>query len=411
MLVKVRDSDPSRLSSTERIVVDWLMTWRGSRALSGLASIGPRGTDMIVWTPKTCVLVLIRGLTERMVGTLNCGQDQPWTIDGSAATLEAGEKDRTPLDDLVDRADDVEQKLRAIPNLADTNITGVVLVVPQLGSRLKLAKGELPQGTDVLLGDGPSSLRNYINRTTSGSPDIWDAGRVEQAVAALGIRPAVTASELMSEGFPAARAAKPVASSPAGARNDRNRSAGAPIPAPIGSSGSRAAFGSGHRPSSTASTPSFGFATTGQPPPFHTRTIDPNLPQPYAVPFERPTRTPNRMAAFVPIAAILACLVVVLTVVSMCGPNNQNTGGSSKPSPTSIAPTPVAPPAPSFSPVAPTPPPAATEPPPPPPNPGPPPPPPPAAAPAPPRARPTPPEPIIPPDVPEAACYPFQPDC
>ncbi|MTJ62937.1 hypothetical protein [Nocardia seriolae] len=199
MLVKVRNDDPSRLSSTERTVVNWLKSWSGPHAVPGIAVVQCQDADVVVWTPQTCVVVGVHGFTERVAGTLSCAQDQPWTVDGKPAPLEG---DADPLERVRRQTVDLAGQLRAAPGREHVPVSGLVLLVPQLGSRVKLEKGALPAGIDVLIGDGPSSLRAYFTTLAEGAPASWDAAQVGQALGALGFAAAASFSDLVTEGFP-----------------------------------------------------------------------------------------------------------------------------------------------------------------------------------------------------------------
>lgn len=141
MLVKVRNDDPSRLSSTERTVVNWLKSWSGPHAVPGIAVVQCQDADVVVWTPQTCVVVGVHGFTERVAGTLSCAQDQPWTVDGKPAPLEG---DADPLERVRRQTVDLAGQLRAAPGREHVPVSGLVLLVPQLGSRVKLEKGRCP---------------------------------------------------------------------------------------------------------------------------------------------------------------------------------------------------------------------------------------------------------------------------
>ncbi|MFD7845512.1 hypothetical protein ACFV4K_21565 [Nocardia sp. NPDC059764] len=199
MLVKVRNDDPSRLSSTERTVVNWLKSWSGPHAVPGIAVVQCQDADVVVWTPQTCVVVGVHGFTERVTGTLSCAQDEPWTVDGEPAPIDG---DGDPLDGVHRQTMDLAGQLRSAPGRETVPVSGLVLLVPQLGSRVKLEKGDLPTGIDVLIGDGPSSLRAYFTSLAEGAPASWDAAQVGQALGALGFAAAATYSDLVSEGFP-----------------------------------------------------------------------------------------------------------------------------------------------------------------------------------------------------------------
>ncbi|MFJ1455134.1 hypothetical protein [Nocardia sp. N2S4-5] len=246
MLVKVRNDDPSRLSSTERTVVNWLKSWTGSHALSGIAVVKAHGADLIVWTPRACVVVVVKGFTERRNGPLTVADTAPWTIDGHIAPLEGVQTGTEPMDELRTRTTEIERVLRAAPGRQHVAVMGVVLVIPHLGTRVSLEKGALAPGLDVVVGDGPSSLRAYFTQLTGANeaeggagtvqprPDAWDAAQVSQALGALGFAAAATYSDLVAEGFPPPRGDR--TGGPSGAQTaaaaQAPASAGTPAPAP-----------------------------------------------------------------------------------------------------------------------------------------------------------------------------------
>jgi len=342
MLVKVRGDDPSRLSSTERTVVNWLKSWTGPHALPGIAVVKSRGADVVVWTPRTCVVVVVKGFTERVNGALRCSEAEPWTIDGAPAPLEDGQDGTGPMSEVLTRTGELERELRAAPGRESVGVMGIVLVIPQLGTRITLEKGALPPGIDVVVGDGPSSLRAYFTRITGGgagvhpaAADSWDAAQVGQALGALGFAAAATYSDLIAEGFPAPRepvAPQPPAVSPIPASvpvasphrptpppprhvSEREFAASAPHVAPPQQA---AAMSSG----SPTGSPEFGRAQPYQ-----------ATPQPYSVPFDpRPApppprrRTPgNRRNRSIAPLILLAFLVVVLAVAAMCSGGGTST--------------------------------------------------------------------------------------
>ncbi|RDI50801.1 hypothetical protein DFR68_105278 [Nocardia mexicana] len=261
--MKVRNDDPSRLSSTERTVVNWLKSWTGAHALSGIAVVKAHGADMIVWTPTTCVVVVVKGFTERMNGALNAADTAPWTVDGHIAPLEGVQDGTEPMAEVRARTAEIAHLLRGAPGREQVAVMGIVLVIPQLGTRVSLEKGHLPEGLDVVVGDGPSSLRAYFTRISGGGdsgttgeaapagpapgdPATWDAAQVSQALGALGFAAAATYSDLTAEGFPPPRGDRtrshpapeapvpPVTAAPPGAPPSTPPGSGAPIPPPPG---------------------------------------------------------------------------------------------------------------------------------------------------------------------------------
>ncbi|MCM6776704.1 hypothetical protein NDR87_22530 [Nocardia sp. CDC159] len=362
MLVKVRNDDPSRLSATERTVVNWLKSWTGAHALPGIAVVKAGGADAIVWTPKICVAMTVKGFTERINGALHVAADAPWTIDDRVAPLEGTENGTEAMAEIRARTDEIQRLLRAAPGREDVGVMGIVLVIPQLGTRVSLEKGELPADIDVVVGDGPSSLRSYFTRITADAPDSWNAAQVGQALGALGFAAAATYSDLTTEGFPAPRAdrtpPRPATDRPAPVTAPQPAANPAPIPAPtaaapIPAGGAPVPPPSGAPippptaptanpgvpippPSNTPRGPQPGAREFAAPPPGPAPTPQftpnphpyPPTPQPYSVPFDpRPPQPPRRRGRGIAPLVILAFLVILLATAALCS------GGANKPAP------------------------------------------------------------------------------
>ena len=356
MLVKVRGDDPSRLSSTERTVVNWLKSWTGAHALPGIAIVKSDSADVIVWTPKTCVVVVLKGFTERVNGTLVCAATEPWTIDGRVAPLEGVQSGTEPMEEVNTRTRGLEHELRSAPGRESVAVTGIVLVIPQLGTRIALEKGPLPSGIDVVVGDGPSSLRAYFNRiagdesgTNPPPAATWDAAQVGQALGTLGFAAAATYSDLIAEGFPAPSAdrgrsrepAPAVTAQPAPAASTPSGPAVPVSPVPLTGSAPRPRPQQPPPPQQPMPrqqqqqpgppreyAPSPGSPQNRPPRQQEQRQREsfaaappyPNQAQPYSVPFDpRPEPEPPRRRGrgVVPLV-LLAFLVIVLVVAATC---------------------------------------------------------------------------------------------
>lgn len=368
MLVKVRNDDPSRLSNSERTVANWLKTWTGANALPGVAVVAAGAADVLVWTPKTCVVVVIKDFTERVSGTLTVSGYRPWTVGDGVAPLTGTEAGTEPMTEIRARTGEVAEVLRGAPGRERVAVTGLVLVMPQLGSRLTLERGDLPDGIDVVLGDGPAALRNYFTTITADAPDTWDATQVGQALGTLGFAAAATHSDLTNDGFPArlvrtpppprpAPAPAPAAAPIPGTRPPADRppapvtggpvSMARPAPGPgqpppqpgsMIQPGSMPAPGSapppGPRPGPAPQMPPGGPGTPGGPP-AATRAAAGYAPtsQPYSVPFDpRPPQPPRRRRRSLVPLVLLGVLVVVLAAAAMCtagggGSDDEPAGG------------------------------------------------------------------------------------
>ncbi|WP_062997600.1 hypothetical protein [Nocardia mikamii] len=338
MLVKVRNDDPSRLSNSERTVANWLKTWTGAHALPGIAVVAAGAADAIVWTPKTCVVVVIKDFTERASGTLTVSGYRPWTIGDRIAPLAGTEAGTEPMTEIRARTGEIAELLRGAPGRERVGVTGMVLVMPQLSSRVSLEQGDLPDGIDVVLGDGPAALRNYFTRITADAPDTWNAAQVGQALAALGFAAAASHSDLTAEGFPARLEHTPPPPNPVPSRGPKPP-AGAPLPGagPAGAplAASAAPMSPGGAPVSMARpSPAAQPAPGTVPQPVAASGYGPGGPaqpgpapaygqnqQPYSVPFDpRPPAAPprrNRNRGLVPLV-LLGVLVVVLALAAMC---------------------------------------------------------------------------------------------
>lgn len=332
MLVKVRNDDPSRLSNSERTVANWLKTWTGAHGLPGIAVVAAGAADVIVWTPKTCVVIVIKDFTERASGTLAVSGYRPWTIDERIAPLTGTEAGTEPMTEIRARTGEIAELLRGAPGRERVGVTGMVLVMPQLGSRVTLEQGELPDGIDVVLGDGPAALRAYFTRITADAPDTWDATQVGQALGTLGFAAAATHSDLTAEGFPARLDRTPPPADPVPSARPPRVPAGAPLPgagpapasAPISAGGApvsmarpQPAAPPGPVPQPVSATATSGFGpgapATGPQPTYG------GSAQPYSVPFDpRPPAPPRRRNRGVVPLILLALLVVVLGLAAMC---------------------------------------------------------------------------------------------
>jgi hypothetical protein len=176
-------------------VFDCFVPSRNQREISNQA-------DVIVWTPQTCVVIEVKGLTEQAGGELAYSANGQWTLDGRPAPLQLERNDDTPLDQVRESMSDLKHLFDHAIGRAQF-VAGMVLVLPQRDSHITLVQKPLPNGMHVLLGDGPESLRGYFTGAATGPTTQWDAQRVQQAFAALDLNINMpTLNELVSEGFP-----------------------------------------------------------------------------------------------------------------------------------------------------------------------------------------------------------------
>ncbi|MFJ4657400.1 nuclease-related domain-containing protein [Nocardia sp. NPDC088792] len=205
MLVRVQNTAGSH---AEKVLIDWLRTWKGSSDPKGVATVncslfhGDRlyPFDAVVWTPTSCVVIEAEELTERMDGELQVPVNGPWRIGDRIINFEGGDK-RTPLDRSRDHTFALQNWL-AERGLGQRVIHGVVLVVPQPGSNIQVRQMWTDPSFQVLLGDDPRRMRDHFVSLLSRGRPQWSANDVAWAFRGLGILPYLPApQDLLNEGF------------------------------------------------------------------------------------------------------------------------------------------------------------------------------------------------------------------
>ncbi|WP_433579594.1 hypothetical protein [Nocardia brasiliensis] len=199
----------------QRLVIDWLHTWTGPYLIPGVAISNyslPEGpaTDLLVITPNACIAIAVEGMLLKESGTLRCPAEERWQLtgfDGDPVRVPAG--DPNPLPRVRAAMDSLAQHLASAADI-DTNVTGLVLVLPQVGTAVTADPGgPLPAGIEVLAGE-LRELRGWF-RTTARREIAWTAEQVRAALAALHFADAVTVAQLAAEGFRSAEADRPPA--------------------------------------------------------------------------------------------------------------------------------------------------------------------------------------------------------
>lgn len=246
----------------QRLVVDWLHTWNGPYLIPGVAISGytlperaAPTADLLVITPNACVAIDVAGMLLKESGTLRCPAEEPWRLagfDGDPVAARTGAPN--PLPDLRAAMDAMARHLAGAAGI-DTNVSGLVVVLPQVGTAVTTDPGgPLPAGIDVLAGE-LRELRGWF-RTTARREIAWTAEQVREALAALHFADAVTVAQLAAEGFrstaadnpPTPTHAPPVSPGPPPLPGPADE----PAPAPLSSTGAARAKPQVGKPKPTA---------------------------------------------------------------------------------------------------------------------------------------------------------------
>ncbi|WP_157103960.1 hypothetical protein [Nocardia harenae] len=251
-------------------MIDWLQAGElpgiavsGCRlpALGGLRKVLRTGldTDLLVFTPRSCVVIDIEMPAEPMTGEMQCPAEEPWRMAGVAGDpIAVRLRDTNPLDRLTETVEAVKAVLDTGDSAAE--VLGLLVVVPFAGVpiTMNVDREGLPAGTDVLLAEDPHQLYERLAAVDQVRAVSWTAEGVGGALDVLvGEQHGLTDEQLVAVGFPAAGSSAPVAASavagPAGmpaAAAATAPTAGAvapPAPAaaepPAGASGVRPAAG------------------------------------------------------------------------------------------------------------------------------------------------------------------------
>lgn len=202
MLVRVQSSAGTQ---AERVLIDWLRTWKGPGDPHGVAMVNCglffdnrlHQFDAIVWTPTGCVIIEAEALAERVSGDLEVPLDGPWRVGNQMVTLEGGR--RNPLDASRDHTYALQAWL-AERGLGQRVVQGLVLVVPPQGSNVRLRQLWSDPGLQVVIGD--QNLAEYLHALASMGRAQWTANDVAMAFRWLNLLPYLPApQDLVAEGF------------------------------------------------------------------------------------------------------------------------------------------------------------------------------------------------------------------
>ncbi|MBF6176299.1 NERD domain-containing protein [Nocardia blacklockiae] len=205
MLVRVQNAAGT---VAERTLVDWLRTWKGPGDPHGVATVNCslfhndrlHQFDAVVWTPTSCVVIEAEALAEQASGELEVPLNGPWRVGNQVVTLEGGDR-RTPLDKSRDHTYALQSWL-AERGLGQRVVSGVVLVVPQNGSDLRIRQLWSDPSFEVVLGDDPRRLADYLNTLASQGRAQWTPTDIALTFRGLGILPYLPApQDLEHEGF------------------------------------------------------------------------------------------------------------------------------------------------------------------------------------------------------------------
>lgn len=197
------------MSGPEQKAINWLR----SRKSPGIAISGcyipDRGrsyeADLVVITPESSVVIEVKGILERIGGTLSCPVNSRWSlpgIDGDPVHVRTG--DTNPLDQVAAGMFGLKRLAEQVGGEQGLFVAGLVLVVPSPGAAVRLDKGltPMPTGRDVLRGTDSSELMAWFDRSARRRETPWTAELVLDVLAALGISDAASHTDLLAEGFP-----------------------------------------------------------------------------------------------------------------------------------------------------------------------------------------------------------------
>ncbi|MQY17402.1 nuclease-related domain-containing protein [Nocardia macrotermitis] len=204
MLVRVQSSAGT---PAERVLIDWLRTWKGPSDPHGVATVNCslffenrlHQFDAIVWTPTSCVIIEAEALVEQVRGELEVPLDGPWRVGGQLVSLEGGR--RNPLDSSREHTYALQAWLAA-HGLGQRVVQGLVLVVPPQGSQVRLRQLWNDPGMEVVIGDQHQHLAEYLDHLAPRGRAQWTINEVALAFRGLNLLPYLPApQDLVAEGF------------------------------------------------------------------------------------------------------------------------------------------------------------------------------------------------------------------
>lgn len=163
-----------------------------------------RQIDALIWTPRTCVAVEIKGFKSRQNGALIAPANGRWTIDGAHVDLHTGENS-TPFKQIENATLAVKGHLARRTNSTPW-VDGLVCLVPLPDTQITIAEQEPPPGTRAVIADAADDWRDLdavLTNFATTKPTRWSAADVERALRALNIAGDIDAHTLLAHGFPA----------------------------------------------------------------------------------------------------------------------------------------------------------------------------------------------------------------
>ncbi|MEV0358703.1 hypothetical protein AB0H71_21870 [Nocardia sp. NPDC050697] len=208
-------------------MIDWLQAGESAGiAVSGCRLPAPGGlrkvlrtgldADLVVFTPRSCVVIDIEMPAEPMTGEMQCPAAEPWRMAGIAGDpIAVRLRDTNPLDRLTETVEAVRVALGEGDSAAE--VLGLLVVVPFAGVPLTLNvdREGLPAGTDVLLAEDPHQLYERLAAVDQVRAVCWTSEGVRGALDVLvGEQHGLTDEQLVAVGFPGVGSSSPVSSAP-----------------------------------------------------------------------------------------------------------------------------------------------------------------------------------------------------
>lgn len=193
-------------SGAEKRVVSWLRKWQDDYRVPGVAIancfVSGQEVDLVIITPHTTVVCEIKGLNPGVTsGVLHCTSNSRWKVSGfDGDPVGVRQNDTTPYDQVRDGVFKVKNAAARAGGPAF--VTGLVVVVPPRGSKLRLDKRSAPQGCDVLLCNTQNPLRAWFHRAHHRAAVVWTAEQAYALIEALEHGDSTSVAGLAAEGFP-----------------------------------------------------------------------------------------------------------------------------------------------------------------------------------------------------------------
>ena len=202
----------TRKPRAEQQVVEWLSNYitHPGVAVSGVHVPDSRGrttaADFVVFTPYAAAVIGVEGLRKKVGGMLMCSMNERWSIVGTNVDpVHVHPGDLNPLHRVREAASGL-RKLATSKLGREPFVDGLVLVIPFPNRTVRLDRGPLPPGFNVLLGDSAAQLYSWFNRAAQQrSGPVWNAGAVLEMLTVLradGTTNDRLFEQLVAEGFP-----------------------------------------------------------------------------------------------------------------------------------------------------------------------------------------------------------------